>query len=51
MGGSEAQCGRRRRSVGMGQEATGNKSRKAPGKLQVKGYMEVDLDEAARMRN
>lgn len=42
---------RRRCSVGMRQEATGNKSRKAPGKLQVKGDMEVDLDEEGRMRN
>lgn len=42
---------RRRRSVGSRQEATGNKPGKTPGKLQVKGEMEVGLDEAARMRN
>lgn len=37
--------------MGTRREATGNKPRKAPGKLQVKGDVEVDLDEAARMRN
>lgn len=40
-----------RRSVGLRQEATGNKPRKAHGKLQVKGNMEVGLDKAAKMRN
>lgn len=37
--------------MGSRQEATGNKPGKPPGKLQVKGDMEVGLDEAARMRN
>ena len=40
-----------RRSEGSRQEATGNKPGKAPGKLQVKGDMEVGLDKAARTRN
>lgn len=38
-------------SVGTRQEATGNKPRKAPGKLQVEGDTEVHLDEGAGMRN